>query len=41
MSRHRPSAMAFGPDSTLYVSNFGFGTPPGAGQIVRVALAAQ
>lgn len=36
-----PTAMAFGPDSTLYVSNLGFGTPPGAGQIVRVALAAQ
>ena len=36
-----PTAMAFGPDSTLYVSNLGFGTAPGAGQIVRVALAAQ
>lgn len=36
-----PTAMAFGPGNTLYISNLGFGTPPGAGQIVRVALAAQ
>ncbi len=33
-----PSAMTMGPDGALYVSNFGFGAPPGAGQIVRVDL---
>ena len=33
-----PTAMAFGPDGKLYISNFGFGFPPGAGQIVRVTL---
>lgn len=33
-----PSAMTFGPDGALYVSNFGFGAPPGAGQIVRIEL---
>jgi hypothetical protein len=33
-----PTGMAFGPDGALYVSNFGFGTPPGAGQIVRITL---
>jgi LPXTG-motif cell wall-anchored protein len=31
-----PTAMAFGPDGKLYVSNFGFGLPPGMGQVVRV-----
>jgi hypothetical protein len=36
-----PTAMAFGPDGTLYIANQGFGTPPGAGQIVRVTLPAQ
>jgi hypothetical protein len=33
-----PTAMTFGPDGALYISNLGFGTPPGAGQIVRVAV---
>ena len=33
-----PSAMTFGPDGALYVSNFGFGAPAGAGQIVRIEL---
>jgi hypothetical protein len=33
-----PTAMAFGPDGALYVSNLGFGTAPGAGQIVRITL---
>jgi len=34
-----PTAMTFGPDGALYVSNFGFGAPvPGSGQIVRVVL---
>jgi hypothetical protein len=28
--------MTFGPDGTLYVSHFGLGAPPGAGQVVRV-----
>jgi sugar lactone lactonase YvrE len=31
-----PSAMTFGPDGALYVSNFGFGPP--LGQVVRVAV---
>jgi hypothetical protein len=31
-----PTAMTFGPDNKLYVSNFGFATPTGAGQIVRI-----
>lgn len=35
-----PTAMAFGPNGTLYVANLGFGTPPGAGQIVRVTIPA-
>jgi hypothetical protein len=30
--------MTFGPDGALYVSVFGFGGPPGAGAIVRVAF---
>ena len=33
-----PSAMTFGPDGNLYVSNFGFAGPPGSGQILRVNL---
>ena len=33
-----PTAMTFGPDNNLYISNFGFGFPPGSGQIVRVEL---
>jgi hypothetical protein len=32
-----PTAMTFGPDEKLYVSNFG-AAPPGAGQIVRIDL---
>ena len=32
-----PTAMTFGPDGQLYVSNFGFGVP-GAGQIVRIQV---
>jgi glucose/arabinose dehydrogenase len=32
-----PTAMRFGPDGALYVSNMGFGGP-GAGQIVRVKI---
>jgi hypothetical protein len=31
-----PTAMTFGPDGKLYVSNNGFGFPPGKGEIVRV-----
>ena len=30
-----PSAMTFGPDGALYVSNAGFGLPPGMGQVLR------
>ncbi len=33
-----PTGMAFGPDGKLYVSNVGFGAPPGAGQIVRITI---
>lgn len=32
-----PTAMTFGPDGNLYVSNVGFGPPPvGLGQVVKV-----
>jgi hypothetical protein len=30
-----PTAMTVGPDGYLYVSTWGFGTPPGAGQVVK------
>jgi hypothetical protein len=34
-----PTAMTFGPDGNLYVSNVGFGPPPvGLGQVVKVTL---
>jgi sugar lactone lactonase YvrE len=33
-----PTGMAFGSDGVLYVSNFGFGFPAGAGQIVAVHI---
>jgi hypothetical protein len=33
-----PSAMAFGTDGNLFVSNFGFGFPPGKGEIVRIKM---
>lgn len=33
-----PTAMTFGPDGNLYVSNVGFGGPPGAGQVVKVTV---
>ena len=33
-----PTAMTFGPDGKLYVSNFGFGGGPGAGQVVRITV---
>ena len=34
-----PTAMTFGPDGALYVSNVGFGPPPiGLGQIVRIVV---
>jgi hypothetical protein len=36
-----PTAMTFGPDGNLYVSNWGFGPPPiGAGQILKVIVPA-
>ena len=31
-----PTAMMFGPDGKLYVSNLGFAVPPGAGEILKV-----
>ena len=34
-----PTAMTFGPDGNLYVSNWGFGPPPiGMGQVVKITL---
>jgi len=34
-----PTAMTFGPDGDIYVSNFGFGFPPaGLGQILKVEM---
>ena len=33
-----PTGMAFGPDGNLYVSVNGFGAPPGAGQVLRIAV---
>ena len=34
-----PTAMTFGPDGALYVSNFGFGAPPdGEGQVLRITV---
>ena len=33
-----PTAMTFGPDGNLYVSNFGYGFPAGAGEVDRVTL---
>ena len=34
-----PTAMTFGPDGSLYVSNVGFGPPPvGLGEIVRITV---
>jgi hypothetical protein len=34
-----PSAMTYGPDGALYVSNVGFGAPPvGAGEVLRITI---
>jgi sugar lactone lactonase YvrE len=33
-----PSEMTFGPDGALYISNFGFGAPAGAGEILRAEV---
>lgn len=33
-----PTGMTLGPDGKLYVSNNGFGSPPGSGQVVSIAL---
>jgi len=33
-----PTAMTFGRDGALYVSNKGFGYPPGAGEVVRIEI---
>jgi hypothetical protein len=33
-----PTAMTFGPDGNLYVSNIGFGAPPGSGEIVKIVI---
>jgi hypothetical protein len=33
-----PTAMTFGPDGKIYVSEWGFGMPPGGGQILQITL---
>ena len=33
-----PTGMTYGPDGNLYVSSFGFGAPPGAGQVLKIEL---
>ena len=34
-----PTAMTFGPDENLYVSNVGFGPPPiGMGQVLKIEM---
>ena len=34
-----PTAMTFGPDGALYVSNVGFGPPPnGLGQVLKITV---
>jgi sugar lactone lactonase YvrE len=33
-----PTGMTMGPDGNLYVSSWGFGMPPGGGQVVKVTL---
>ena len=33
-----PTAMIFGPDEKLYVSEWGYGMPPGGGQILQISL---
>jgi hypothetical protein len=33
-----PTGMTMGPDGNLYVSSWGFGMPPGGGQITKVSL---
>ena len=33
-----PTGMTFGPDGKLYVSEWGFGMPPGGGQILQITL---
>jgi hypothetical protein len=34
---HLPTAMTFGPDGKLYISDWGIG-PPGLGQIVQISF---
>jgi sugar lactone lactonase YvrE len=34
----QPTGLTIGPDGNLYVSNFGWASPPGSGQIVKVTI---
>jgi hypothetical protein len=33
-----PTALTFGPDEKLYVSNWGYGAPPGSGEILQIDI---
>ena len=33
-----PTGTTMGPDNNLYVSQWGFGKPPGGGEVVKVTL---
>jgi hypothetical protein len=34
----QPTALQLGPDGNLYISNFGWASPPGSGQVLKVDL---
>jgi hypothetical protein len=36
----QPTALRLGPDGNLYISNFGWASPPGSGQVLKVDLSA-
>jgi hypothetical protein len=33
-----PTGITYGPDGNLYVSNWGFGSAPGGGQVLKITL---